>query len=443
MIHANEKGLPKYCILAIFLILCKVFNLIFSRHRDIQPMKESANTSSSHVTKYIACWIPLMAQHDLRLINGIRMSRFHATAGSATYRITTTIVRETIPKIINYQRNQRKKYVGLTILVTIVPYEVITPHIFDWIKWVRRIRGNEIGGRILRVHKDKYHSIHNRTLWEQIFRRRRVCLKSIRNVQKCKLVLIDYLSCGLAEFKLESDHEIQTDVRDYIMHQLIMSFHEHHYHETHFIANKSLQLDTPEVLNDNNNVILANYLGSFTKYIEESIDGIYADYHSVDIPRSKRRFIERFYISSTKEKQFYEACHDILGVLVFLSSLLNSQQNTHWKLDAHPQTDLEKFRFEEAMILENAKQGVTALLNKVRYHHDRRDYRWATIIGIAGLIVGVCSIILTLSSQQVRQDIKTGWNNIWSNICDGMINVWSYLSNLIINAWDWIQSIIS
>lgn len=400
-------------------------------------MKESVTTSSSKVTKYVACWIPLMAQQDLRLVKDrIRMSHFHATDASATYRITTNIVKDTIPDI---PLHQRKGYVGLTFLVTVTPYEVIPPKNIDWSRWTHKIRGKKMEGRILSVSKKKYHSIHNRMLWEQIFRKKRVSLKPINNVQKCKLVLTDYLSCGLAEFKLESEQEIQTNVRDYIIHQVILTFHNHHYQAALFLANKSILLKTPKILNDNNNIVLANYLGTFTKYIEESVDGIYADYRFVDIPRSKRRFIERFYISSTKEKQFYEACHDILGVLVFLSSLLNSQQNTHWKLDANPKTELEKSRFEEAMILENAKQGVTALLNKVRYHHDRRDYKWATIIGVASLFIGMCSIVLTLSSQEVRNDIKTGWNNMYEDFSDFLFNMWTSISKFMTNIVDLIQ----
>lgn len=390
-------------------------------------MKEIDRDNIHQNVQYVACWIPLMAQRNLKIIRDhYRLSHFHTTNGSATYHITTNIDRNTIPEYPVIDN-------GLTITVSIVAYEEISPGLFGWIKWVRTKRGQKIGGRVLRVLKEKIQVVHRRkSIWERLFARRRVTLKTIKGTKKCKLELIDYLQCGLAEFRMESDSPIQDALRDYIIRQIVSYFHDHHYHEDFFVANKSILLEYPGVLSKNNNPVLANYIGKFARYIEESMDAIYIDYRNVDIPRRKRRFIERFYILRTKEKLFYDACHNLLGVMVFLNTLLNSPQNTHWRLQAKPQSELESIRFEDTMVLENAKHGVVALLNKVRYHHDRRDYWLATIIGVLGCIIGISSVILALLSPDVRAAIVSGWKSV----CDFIINVKSELWGLIQNIWD-------
>lgn len=215
---------------------------------------------------------------------------------------------------------------------------------------------------------------------------------------------------GLCRFATKSNTSKElSEFENDIYRQIKFHFHEDHFHDSEMIIAEPY-VGTCSIKEDNNEALLY-YITACHKLLTTTLHGLYQDYREIDIAtedvnRKRRRIVRR------NKLKFYDKCHDLVGQWVFLRTLLTSPQNKCCKPEAYP-SDKAKDYSLIARNIENVKEGVEALRNKIRHHHDERNLHAAnrtnrlnTRLAWLSLSLGIISVALALLSfDEIKDDV--------------------------------------
>lgn len=172
----------------------------------------------------------------------------------------------------------------------------------------------------------------------------------------------------------------------------------------------SQQDESIDIQVDDNRGLL-HYIEKFHEIITKEIDTLYQDYKIIDTPNRNKKKDENISKKEAKKRilKFYDNCYNLIGLGVFVQSLLNCIQNKVCRLDNSgsqlPEHAKKKYQ-SYASNMVNAKAGVEALRSKIKHHHDDENLRKANNISHISLFLGIISIVLAIFSfEAVRTPV--------------------------------------
>ena len=374
---------------------------------------------NSKIDKQCIYWLPCMAQDNLRVLQeGSLYMQYIAQGKSAFYHIHSQILKSTDES----QSTANADYRGLKIKVRITVYQKI-----DNNRSLLSSNSQSIERTIEKISKEKFEYFADETIPSDLTKKsiKREHSKNENDKRKTKknpdeliviLTLQDYLPSGLASFsiKLKKYASFYEKIKDILYYHIKLHFHQHHYHDKMDKTAKALYIPPQKneiILQENDNEGLLYYIEKFHEIITREIDTLYQDYKSIDIPNKHKKKSERISKKQAEKmkSKFYDSCYNLIGLSVFVQSLINCVQNKACRLN-NPEsklTESKKKKFQNiASNLINSKAGVDVLRSKTKHHHEDDNLRKANIISYISLGLGIISIILaTLSFEFVRNPI--------------------------------------
>lgn len=350
------------------------------------------------MTEYCVLWIPTMAQDCIRVIN----------EGPLTVRIPGDTV-NSFYHLHSYveSRNDGK----CVIKVEVIKYQKRNPHDY----FITKLFPNSISGSFANVSELQFR-VFNRdskrligaedicsanqlhillTELRSRWRRKRLHKALSCSVRFC---LMDSLSCGVAKFEVSGvdNSKIYNATKIMMCRHIVSHFHRHHFHDVYVYTPCFYQKNID--IHENDNDSLLNFIEELHDDMAGKLDGLYADYESIDNSSDRKDRSEKIRRRDRKRKKrmFYENCHNMAGQLVFIKALIDAKENTCCRKDVVVEGK-EKFS-TYACVLDNISAGVDALRSKIRYHHDSVDLQKAAIISYISLAVGIISLVVALIS---------------------------------------------
>ena len=238
---------------------------------------------------------------------------------------------------------------------------------------------------IVHLTQKKYQQIRYRAitkLWfQQLIRGYKYIDKSIH----LRLELIETIPCGLCQFEViplrlkDNDYtQIDEQLWKCVFDEVHCFFHEHH-----FTAQKPLSANLPRFNPNRTDILTLNndnirfYIERIGVYLTTHLDEIYRSYQDLLVSnkgnreKGQRKIRDKKLIKSAMN--FFENCDNLIGIHSFLSSVINSPQNTNIVLGKEISCDNDITDRETAMKIESAYRGTIALMQKISHHHDFRN----------------------------------------------------------------------
>lgn len=365
--------------------------------------------SISKIDKQCVYWLPCMAQDNINVLHEGSLYMQYETQGKAMfYQVHSHVTKPHF----HMHSSQPRDFRGLTIKVRITGYrdrnyyngfdqslfsspgnaiEEITQHKFEY--FADEIFPEKLNNILKKEHKKNIKEKEN----------------VIKNHHELILILTltDYLPSGLSLFSIEveKDAPFYEKIKDILYYQVKLHFHQHHFHDKMDKTAKAIYIsqqdESIDIQVDDNRGLL-HYIEKFHEIITKEIDTLYQDYKIIDTPNRHKKKDENISKKEAKKRilKFYDNCYNLIGLGVFVQSLLNCIQNKVCRLDNSgsqlPEHAKKKYQ-SYASNMVNAKAGVEALRSKIKHHHDDENLRKANNISHISLFLGIISIVLAFS----------------------------------------------
>ena len=360
------------------------------------------------VDKQCVYWLPCMAQDNLAILReGSVYMRYETQGKSMFYHVRSHITK---PSFDPYSTGP-VDYRNIKIKVRITGYRARDYYLSGYAEPFSPENAIE------EISSDEFYyfaegKFQNKKNPDSADKDLKKIIKNKQNVIKTpdelviELTLIDYLPSGLALFciSIEEEASFYEKIKDILYYQVKLHFHQHHFHNKMEKTAKAIYISKKEKdinLKSDDNPGLLHYIEKFHEIITKEIDVLYQDYKIIDTLGEKKGKKISDKEASKKKLQFYDKCYDLVGLGVFVQSLLNCAQNKVCRLDNSDSILLEdkRTRFQNyASNIANARAGVEALRSKIKHHHDDENLKTSNRLGKRSLYLGWLSVFLGVLS---------------------------------------------
>ncbi len=433
LITCIVKVLISYFIILFFKFLSNILlNIMVKNDTSEHNIKIPSNKKNG----YLVGWLSTLAQHHPRIIKTDDVYAKYSedeSVGLNFYLIKTSIEdKNNLCTDSEESHNNVAFYVRIhKMAYTDTPYNRIFNKVKNFIYSIknkrpwRKLFPLKTKESVRHLKESEYEVTRYRAIKNKWFQKIFPSLRYIDNSILLRLELLESLPCGICQFeitplRLKEDDFSQIDMPLWkcIFDEIHQFFHEHHFPPAKSLsANLPIYYDTHSEILTFNNINIRYYIESIGNFLTNQLDEIYRSYQNLLVSNKVKREKGQRKIKDKKLREsamsFFENCDNLLGIHAFLSTVINSPQNTRIVLNREIHNIEDINDREIALRIESAYKGTIALMQKISHHHDFRNNHksiqkakigiyWSIGLGVAGLILS-----LVLAYERWHECIET------------------------------------